>query len=302
MAEPAAAPPTPALAGTLLFTHTQPIVDCALTEAGNLVVLDSDGRVLCMQGHRPEEVTRLDLARPLGLTRLPEAKLAAVDGTGSIAVLAPQAAGAPALEHQRASTPISSYAVNPFGTMLALAAPSAHQVTLFFLASGKEQPIADDLGEISALAYSGDGRYLAAGNHAGEIRILDMARRQCVATLRPQTFEPGSVVAVCPGLEGGWVAAYENHDLACWTNTGGLHSSKKAPSAIACLAADPASGKIAFGNQRGYVRVYSGDLGPAVFAGQTHPKGVVRLVFGDEGRALVSAAKDGSVRRITLGG
>jgi hypothetical protein len=307
--------PQPAMAGDLLFTHPAAIVDLVTAARDTYYVLDTRGRLARWRQGKLEVMTPLKVARPLGLiespakeqaaqpltpTQPPGQKVMVIDGAGKILAVSYREDSLPGIQEQAISTPVDCFALNPYGTILAFAAAGGEQISGLFLAPGKEQVLANNLGGVSALAFSADGRYLALGDAAGCVHLLDMSSRRLTQTLGPPATETGRVVALVAGPRGVWLAGYGNHDLASWDAQGRLRHQVKLRSAIAGLAVDPDSGQVAVGSQRGYIRVRSPDLGQVIFDQQAHSDRVIRLVFEEQGHVLVSAGQDGSVRRISL--
>jgi hypothetical protein len=294
---PAPAAPAP---GSLPYRHREPIVDLAVTETGTCFFLDAAGRCIGLAS-TADSVLRLEMKEPLGLASLGRGRLAAIDAAGRITIVdSGQGVGAP-VDSIPTSSPLRCFSVNAFGTSVAFAG-AGRQVAALFLASKKEQALVEDAGTITALAYSADARHLAIGSATGEVRILDMASRQIVATLQPSPFAPGQVRAISIGPEGRWWVSYESQHIACWSKAGALERSRKLPHSVSAFTADPVSGRVAVGSDRGDLRVLPADLEDVLFASPApmHAGRVARVVFVENGAALISAGSDGAVHRIAL--
>jgi hypothetical protein len=294
---PAPAAPAP---GSFPYRHGEPIVDLAVTKTGRCFFLDAAGRCIGLAS-TADSVLRLEMKEPLGLASLGQGRLAAIDAAGRITIVdSGQGVGAP-VDSIQTSSPLQCFSVNAFGTSVAFAG-AGRQVAALFLAGKKEQVLFEDAGATTALAYAADARHLAIGSAAGEVRILDMASRQIVATLQPSPFAPGQVRAISIGPEGRWWVSYESQHIACWSRAGALERSRKLPHAVSALTADPVSGRVAVGSDRGDLRVLPANLEDVLFASPApmHAGRVARVVFVENGAALISAGSDGAVHRIAL--
>ncbi len=299
--------PAPALAGRLLFEATAPVVDLMAVRDDTYSVLSSSQdrqtvRLSRWKNGERESAVRLKIAEAIGLASPAEGDALVVGREGTVVVVSLGGDTTPSrAQKYETGREIACMSLNPYGTILTYGTPTEREVYALFLSGFKEQVLTRDLASSpAALAFSQDGRLLAIGCANGEVAILDMSTRQIVCKHMPTTFDPEGVVFVAPGPDRRWVAAYGSNYLICWNAEGEMEASKKLRSAVVSLTVDLASGRIAAGSRRGYVRVWPINLGEQVFAKRVHESKVVRMVFLRDGGLLVSAARGGTVREVKL--
>ncbi len=279
--------------GELILEHVCEIVAMIADPQNNRTVfLDVDGDLweLSLAGDE-EELAGFSMEEPLGLAVVSGGRLAAIDHNGKIHF----SSGVP--EEISTEEEIGAFSINSFGTILAYVSPDSTSLRGLILAAGKDQEFIDCGEHLTDLCFSNDNRYLGIGTTSGGILVFDMARRQIDQRLRSERHL--RVSRIRPGPDGGWLAAYENHEVALWSSEGELIRSIEDNGSVTCLAFDPQSGNTVCGNDLGQVTVLDPDFN-ILFQRQLHEDHVVSVVFETGGRSLLTAGIDGAIRKISV--
>jgi WD40 repeat protein len=226
---------------------------------------------------------------PVGLARVSGERIAAVDQSGRVFFL-----GSPT-DLVNTTAEVSSFTVNSFGTILAYISPGASTVRGYILAAGKDQLFIDCGIPLTDIRFSEDNRYLGIGTSEGKILVFDMASRQIAQTLTTPSLR--GVRYLRPTPEGGWVAAYDNDKVALWESFGSLLNTTGTNGGVTCLAVDGKTGTVAYGDSLGEITILDKDFELLVTA-SLHEEDIVSVVFEPSGSSLVTAGRDGAVRRI----
>lgn len=148
----------------------------------------------------------------------------------------------------------------------------------------------------ASLAYSPDGKRLAASNRNGPVRILDAETGR---ELKMFSGDLGRAQAAVYSPDGQWLAAAEqNGVIKLWnTLTGGQKLFRQNQSgAVLTLAFTPDSQKLASGNFDGTVRIWDIAAGHELAALKEHKKQVKSVAFSPDGETLASGSYDETVK------
>jgi hypothetical protein len=281
-----------------LYTVAGGLVDLAVL-GGHHVLLAADGRVLDWADGKPEVETDVRMEEPLGLAAAADAVVAAGAG-GQLAAVQVQAAGIRLLGQHALDGRIASFALNPFGTIAAVALARPPAVQAVVLATGDAQPLDAEDGLTTAMAFSADGRRLALGRSDGTLAVFDMATRRLEGPVLEPPAKGAAIVAVAPSPVGGWVTAHASGHLLRWDAAGARAGESTETGTITSIAIDPASGRIAVGRSDGHVAVHPAALdGPAASHAMADGP-IARVLFEDQGGGLLCAARGGAVQRLTV--
>lgn len=283
----------PALSGDLLLEHRIGIFNLIRAKPDGYAMVDNDYCVYHLEemgGWQWHQIADLSQEKVQGLIPLAGGRIGAVGLLDRVILL-----GQPNEEIQ-ASFAIFHWAVNSFGTILAISNTQYDCVKALILGAKKEQTLVEGIHHPNALAFSADNRFLAVGTLEGSISILDMATRQIIRTLTVDT--PGSVEHIQSTLTGGWTAAFDNDQLAAWDQDGELLWLIDTDDHVFCLDVDPATGEIATGDASGTVSVYDPEDGGILFGETAHEDEIVAVLFEAGKGSLISAGGDGTLRRV----
>jgi hypothetical protein len=288
--------PEPESQGEAIFRLGAPLVSLAQGQEGSVYSLDDRGRVF----HGEKELPFLKTLDPLACVAAGAANLLVIDRNGTIRI-SPLQDGIPQPpQDHTAATAICGHTVNPFGTILALSGPRSCEIRGLWLASKKEQVLAQCIGDPMALGFSMDNRRLAVGDAEGRIHLLDMATRVWGSSLDASVAGDASPVEQILSLsDGGWLVRYR-HAVAIWDGEGRLRHAVQPNGRVSVIAVHTASGRIAFGYEEGLVSTTTPEMKITKVHGRIHQGRVTALAFGLAGRTLLSAGTDGSVHRIEL--
>ena len=283
------------LAGEALYAIPEPVVDL-LARAGDHFVLTEDGHVSRWHRGRLVEAPGVLLARPGGLGAGGNVVVAA-DQDKRLILIEYANGGLPQIRSHRVDYTIGSFAVNPFGTIVAYAPTQKPSVFAVLLASGQTQVLSEDVGSTNAVAFSSDGRLLALGGKDGRVRMFDMSTRKVIRVFDPPTSEHGKVLSLAECPERGWVAGYASGRVVHWEASGDTRGIVRESHRVSALAVSPRSGAVAVGCDDGHVVVHPTDLDTAIFDDVVARERVVGVAFEDGDGSLIAAGHDGSVRR-----
>ncbi|MBU6335628.1 MAG: hypothetical protein KGS47_14675 [Chloroflexi bacterium] len=228
---------------------------------------------------------------------LPNGRFIALDEQGRVAVIdiANQQSG---LLSGAPGTPLS-VAASPTGALVAVG-DSGGAVTVWNQTGPQGQTLpANDLGAVTLLAFSGDGRYLAAVGPAANPRIAlyDVTTSQLLRTLQggdaaitAVAFQPGSAVLATTSFDG--VVRFWN------AGDGVIARTIAAPAAegwFAGIAFSPDGSLLAASSAAGTVMVYDAGTG-ALVAEHALEFSLTAISFSPDGSLLAVGSHDNSVR------
>jgi WD40 repeat protein len=231
---------------------------------------------------------------------LPNGRFVALDEQGRVAVIdianrqSGLLSGAP-------GTPLS-VAASPTGALVAVG-DSGGAVTVWNQTGPQGQTLpANDLGAVTLLAFSSDGRYLAAVGPAANPRIAlyDVTTAQLLRTLQGSdaaitavAFQPGSEVLATTSFDG--VVRFWN------AGDGIIARTIAAPDAegwFAGIAFSPDGSMLAASSAAGTVMVYDAGTG-ALLAEHVLEFSLTAISFSPDGSLLAVGSHDNSVRILT---
>ncbi len=196
-----------------------------------------------------------------------------------------------------------AFTLNPYKTMLAWLNVSEGIVGGMFLEAGREVTFASGLAVTPALAFSADGRHLAAGAPDGRIHLINIATRQVEMSMQlpESSVSFGKSVRYLAGREGGgWLAVYENRRTVLWDSNHQVEQEQSAPKRrLDVIAFHTASGRLAFGLSEGNLLVFDAGL-ECIFETQVEEKQISWLDFSPDGKTLFVIGNRTMVREVKL--
>jgi hypothetical protein len=285
---------SPPVVGTTLVAHPTDICAGCLLDDGALAVLETSG-VLCVYRHG-QEIQRI--ATGAG----PAAQLRACPGKGELHVIdrdrihiVEPKSGTTRTVTLPPDGVIEASAVSSQGACVIARAEGA--TTTRFLAAFPGQGTTADLGtsdrKVSAIAFSDDGRFVAAGGELAGIDVIDLATRQHhrVAT------KIADVVGLAAAGSGRWAVAGESGVELVDERLPDASRRAAAKRRVVAFAAARDGSAVAVGSTRGKLQLLAGLDWKSVLDEQVHAKQVVDLAFDEDG-AVVSFGADGTARRV----
>jgi WD40 repeat protein len=196
---------------------------------------------------------------------------------------------------------ILSLSWSPVGDRLAVTAGS--DIKIWDLQSGREwQTLIGHTNQVVAVAYSADGRTLASGGRDGAVLLWDALSAHLKRTLlltRPAT-DAKPVRSVSISADGRAIAAsYVFGEVGVWSADAGLllqtlhETPSRANQYPIVLAPDGARVYTANGSD---IHVWDVATGHLLSTFKGHTEAVTRLALSGDGRTLVSASDDGTLR------
>jgi hypothetical protein len=323
-------PPIERVDKTLILDYGSPIAGMVVTNMDVLLkdvdcyLLDCQGYLVATSRDKVIGSARLELASPLAIKQPVQTKQLILLGSGGkVLVINEEAAyqitntgrtSAGEVKSIQAGGQFDAFAVNGFGTLLAISGKRYEHVNLLRLANGTES-VTPDMPQASALAFSPDNRLLGVGTPDGRVFVNDMSTHKTMQTLAPATGSSSyGVVALAATRHGGtitqpgttsrvgWVVAYDNRVLALCDENGEILEQQRLGSSLTSLFVEPTGGRIAIGCEDGTVQVLSPNLGSILLDRVVHRRDtqVVQVILGREGKRLISAGEDGTIRAVEL--
>jgi hypothetical protein len=196
-----------------------------------------------------------------------------------------------------------AFTLNPYKTMVAWLNVSEGIVGGMFLEAGHEVTFASGLAVTPALAFSADGRHLAAGAPDGRIHLINVATRQVETSLQlpESSVSFGKSVRYLAGRKGGgWLAVYENRRTVLWDSNYQVEQELPARKwRLDTIAFHAASGRLAFGMNEGHLQVFDAGL-KQIFACQMEEKQLSWMDFSSDGKTLFVIGNKTIVRKVEL--
>lgn len=192
-----------------------------------------------------------------------------------------------------ATPPILAGALDPVGTLLAVAG-SDGRVLVWHVGGGRLlTSLTERARDVRSLAFAPDGDVLAVGNVFGEVRTWTMTRGRETRTFRTGaepvrwlSFSPdgGALVALAKGVHA-W-----SHPLGEPLELAGV------PAKPTCATFSQDGWMLAVGCEDGTVRVWNALKWRSIRVFQAQAGKVTSLSFRPDGRALATSGADGSAR------
>ncbi|MCU0487079.1 MAG: hypothetical protein MUC85_13325, partial [Anaerolineales bacterium] len=281
----------------------EPLVGIAINDQGQCLVLAKNGSLGLYEDGELKAKTKIDLMSPVGLASAARGELAAIGRNGKLLVLKLSETGFEVVREGALSIPVRSYALNPFGTLLACCHPDMSKVSGVFLGKMEEKVFSDQIETPTALSFSPDGRYLAIGSEAGSVHIFDVATRQQTQVLEIADTDLEGAVRQVAGFKKDaqpcWLVTYADEQVGLWSAEGELLDQTTLSFAPECLAVDVARERFAVGGEEGLVEVYSAEL-LLEMDGQAHNGKLIQLAFDKSSGQLFSAGSDNIIREIEI--
>ena len=281
----------------------EPLVGMAVNDQGQCLALVKNGNLGLYEDGELVTKTKIDLAAPVGLACAARGELAVIGRNGKLLVLKLSETGFEVVRDGALSIPVRSYALNPFGTLLACCHPDMSKVNGVFLGKMEEKVFSDQIESPTALSFSPDGRYLAIGSEAGSVHIFDVATRQQTQVLEIADTDLEGAVRQVAGFKKDtqpcWLVTYEDEQVGLWDADGELIDQTTLSFAPECLAVDVARERFAVGGAEGQVEIYSAEL-LLENDGQAHDGKVFQLAFDKSSGQLFSAGSDNIIREIEI--
>jgi WD40 repeat protein len=190
---------------------------------------------------------------------------------------------------------------SPDGRILAIrsdeyassSSPSRYPVRLLDAATGTDFAVLEHPDSINSIAFSPDGRTLAAGSRDGTVRLWDSATGREGFVLK----HLGAVAQVTFSPDGRNVATASRDGTArVWdTATGGERAVAKHPRQVNTVTFSPDGRTLATGSDDGTARLWDAVTGEerAVLG---HQGPVAAVVFSPDGYSIATASQDGTAR------
>lgn len=286
--------PRAAKRGELLYTTPRAVVEALLGRGGLHYLLLDDGTLARWDGGALSEVPGVRVERPVGVAA-EETAVVVAGRSGDLVEVRNAERGVPDLTAHHLGLSVAALALNPFGTIVAFAPVRRHDVLARLLGPSVTQTLAADVGAVSALAFSGDGRVLAIGLRDGAVVLLDMSTRRPMATQPPGSALTAAVTALRPFPGGGWVVGHADGSVARRDDALRLLATTTVAHPVTRLAVGPSS--VAIGCADGRVVTEAADLSRVIAELDVSGEAVVGLALEPDDGTLVVVGHDGEVRR-----
>ncbi len=199
------------------------------------------------------------------------------------------------------SSPSDKAVLNPYQTMLAWVSAADRTVKVLALEAGREFTLLSGLDLAPALAFSADGRYVAAGDSEGNIHIVDFATRQTVTTLAPpESSQKNRAIQEIYGCKGGgWICVYTDRQVVLWTAQHQIERKATISRKILAVDFDSERCRLALGVTNGILRVFNENL-EKFFEERVQEEEITHVYFSQDGQHVFTIGAGIDVRRVDL--
>lgn len=284
----------------IAFQHHAEVRQVAFSPDGRyLAAIDTDGGVSLsdMTGKKATRTWYGGAASGLALAFSPDGKRLAT-ASGNLALVWDVNAGKVLMKATHASSPdealdphlwVVDVAFSPDGTSMASAGRDG-TARVWSIATGQELVRLKHDAPVSAVAFSPHGTMLSTAAFDGTARLWDIrSGRETLRAVHPggsevAAFSPSGTQIASGGMDG---------DIQVWLLTRGDQAARMVhPADVVLVASSPVGGAVATADDQGGVRLWSstGELKAALRQPTFGPN---QLLFGEDGRYLVVAARSG---------
>jgi RNA polymerase sigma factor (sigma-70 family) len=192
------------------------------------------------------------------------------------------------------ATPVRAVALTADAALLV--SGDDHDLRLWRTATGQEIYRLGNgtAGSVTALAFTPDGKGLAAGGRDGQVRLWDVAAGKLLFQARGHS----AAVAALAFSRAGRLLASGDADgtLVLWTMPGGQLATRWArrPQGVLCLALSPDGKSLAWGGRDQTLRLRERDAGQDLWFGES-PADILVVAFAPDGKWLATGNALGGV-------
>jgi len=196
--------------------------------------------------------------------------------------------GQPALRlHRRAS----ALAFSPDGNLFAMGTPDYNFVCLYVAVNGKDVGCLPTGDPVYSVAFSSDGKYLAAGTQHGTAMVFDLSTQKEIVRSIPNS----TVYAVAFSLDPNYFATGSDNGVALFSVKTGKEILKIPLKKVVALAFSPNGSLLATGSEDSIARVFSVSTGEELFHAK-HNNAVNTVSFSPNGQYLATGDDENTAR------
>jgi WD40 repeat protein len=188
-------------------------------------------------------------------------------------------------------------AFSPDSRLIATASEPGSVLELWEVETGRRVSTADvEGGRVCALAFSPDGRQVAAACGDGLVRLWGAQTGAWAAPLRGHT---GTVYDVAYGPDGRRIVSGSlDETVRVWDRSSGgsIHVLRGHASFVRAVAVDPDGRRIASASEDNAVRLWDAETGKEIGILRGHAAFVTDVAFSRDGRRIASASEDGTAK------